>query len=191
MAAFLPGFLAALFLVVCILLIVVVLLQKGRGGGLGASFGGGGGGAFGTRTGDVFTWVTIVLTALFLTLAVVTTVAHRRQPDVVAAPQFTPSGHPIRQPIEVRMRCLTTGAQIHYTLDGSEPTRQSAEYADEPVTVRPGQVLKAVAYRAGWGTSDVTVAQYPPVGDGGRQPTTPVPTTMSIGQPATLPAGSP
>ena len=53
-------FLATLFVLVCILLIVVILLQKGRGGGLGAAFGGLGSSAFGTRTGDVFTWVTIV-----------------------------------------------------------------------------------------------------------------------------------
>ena len=65
-------FVGITFIVVCFLLIVVVLLQKGRGGGLGAAFGGGGGGsAFGTRTGDVFTWVTIVLTAVFLLLAAI------------------------------------------------------------------------------------------------------------------------
>ncbi|HAU37680.1 MAG TPA: preprotein translocase subunit SecG, partial [Phycisphaerales bacterium] len=58
-----------LFLIICVLLIVVVLLQKGRGGGLGAAFGGVGSSAFGTRVGDVFTWVTIVLTALFLLAA--------------------------------------------------------------------------------------------------------------------------
>jgi len=59
-------FIGALFIIVCLMLIVVVLVQKGRGGGLGAAFGGAASSAFGTRVGDVFTWVTIVLTALFL-----------------------------------------------------------------------------------------------------------------------------
>ena len=61
-------FLFTLFVITCVLLILVVLLQKGRGGGLGAALGGTGGSAFGTRTGDVLTWVTIVLTSLFLIL---------------------------------------------------------------------------------------------------------------------------
>ena len=64
-----PALATTLAAAICVLLIVVVLLPKGRGGGLGAAFGGLGSSAFGTRVGDVFTWVTIVLTALFLVLA--------------------------------------------------------------------------------------------------------------------------
>ena len=78
------SFLAVLFLIVCILLIVVVLLQKGRGGGLGAAFGGAGSSAFGTKTGDVFTWVTITLTGLFLLLAIITTLVYRPEGGTVA-----------------------------------------------------------------------------------------------------------
>lgn len=82
---FLEIFLTTVFLLVTVLLIIVVLLQKGRGGGLSAAFGGGGGGsAFGTKTGDVFTWVTIVLTALFLLLAITVTLVFR--PTNAAAP---------------------------------------------------------------------------------------------------------
>lgn len=63
---------AVLFVLVSIVLILVILLQKGRGGGLTAAFGGGmGGGLLGSKTGDFLTWVTIVLVAVFLTLAVV------------------------------------------------------------------------------------------------------------------------
>ena len=64
-------FLAALFILICILLIAVVLLQKGRGGGLAGAFGGGGGhSAFGARTGDMFTWITVVMVALYLLISV-------------------------------------------------------------------------------------------------------------------------
>ena len=60
-------FLAILFILICVLLIGMVLLQKGRGGGLSGAFGGAGGhSAFGSRTGDVFTWITVVLVCLFL-----------------------------------------------------------------------------------------------------------------------------
>ncbi len=63
---------AVLFVLVSIVLILVILLQKGRGGGLSAAFGGGmSGGLPGSKTGDFLTWVTIVLVAVFLTLAVI------------------------------------------------------------------------------------------------------------------------
>jgi preprotein translocase subunit SecG len=62
---------AVLFVLVSLVLILVILLQKGRGGGLTAAFGGGmAGGLLGSKTGDFLTWVTIILVAVFLTLAV-------------------------------------------------------------------------------------------------------------------------
>ena len=68
---------AVIFLLVCVVLIILVLLQKGRGGGLSAAFGGAGGqSAFGSKTGDVFTWVTIVAAGVFLLLAMVMTMSY-------------------------------------------------------------------------------------------------------------------
>ncbi len=83
-------FLAALLISVCVLLMIVILLQRGRGGGLAGAFGGGGGGgAFGAKTGDLFTWITVVVASLFLLLAVVANFALDRsppKPPVVATP---------------------------------------------------------------------------------------------------------
>lgn len=63
---------AVLFVICCVALILIILVQKGRGGGLSSAFGGGmAGGILGSKTGDFLTWVTIVLVAVFLTLAVV------------------------------------------------------------------------------------------------------------------------
>jgi preprotein translocase subunit SecG len=62
---------ATLFIIICILTMLVILIQKGRGGGLSGAFGGvGGHSAFGAKTGDVFTWITVGLAAAFLVLAV-------------------------------------------------------------------------------------------------------------------------
>jgi preprotein translocase subunit SecG len=64
--------LAFLLIAVCCLLMIVILLQRGRGGGLTGAFGGAGGtAAFGAKTGDVFTWITVVVAAVFVLLAVV------------------------------------------------------------------------------------------------------------------------
>jgi len=63
--------LAMLLLGVCCLLILVVLLQRGRGGGLTGAFGGAGGtSAFGAKTGDLFTWITVVVATVFVGLSV-------------------------------------------------------------------------------------------------------------------------
>jgi preprotein translocase subunit SecG len=67
---------------------IVILLQRGRGGGLSGAFGGAGGSsAFGAKTGDVFTWITVVVAAVFLLLAVVGNyVFDASEAPVVAAP---------------------------------------------------------------------------------------------------------
>ena len=66
--------LVVLFLVVCIAMILLILIQRPQGGGLSGAFGAGGGAgqtAFGTKTGDVLTLVTITIFVLFLVMAVV------------------------------------------------------------------------------------------------------------------------
>lgn len=68
---FWQGTITFLFVLTCVLLILVILLQKGRGGGLAGAFGGAGGySAFGAKTGDVFTWITVALTGMFVLMAV-------------------------------------------------------------------------------------------------------------------------
>lgn len=54
----------------CILLILVILIQRGRGGGLAGAFGGGGSSAFGAKTGDVFTGITVAFACVFFLLNV-------------------------------------------------------------------------------------------------------------------------
>lgn len=50
-------------------LVMLVLVQRGRGGGLTGALGGAGGqSAFGTKAGDLFTRITIVVAAVWITL---------------------------------------------------------------------------------------------------------------------------
>ncbi len=155
---------STLFLIVCVLLVIIVLLQKGRGGGLSAALGGGMGShsAFGSRTGDVFTWVTIILVAVFLLLAVVATQHFRPSGnEQVEAPILTPGPRPLDRPMTVSINVpgATGDEKIFYTLDGSTPTGRSLLY-DAPSRVSPGQTLKAMATRRGWRPSNVTSGEY-------------------------------
>jgi preprotein translocase subunit SecG len=69
--SFLYWLLGTLFATVSVLMILLILIQKGRGGGLSSAFGGAGGNtAFGSKTGDVLTWVTASVFGLFLLLSV-------------------------------------------------------------------------------------------------------------------------
>jgi len=61
--------LAILLFVTSVFLILLVLIQRGRGGGLAGAFGGlGGQSAFGTKAGDLFTRITIVVATVWILL---------------------------------------------------------------------------------------------------------------------------
>src|SRR6188508_2377874 len=56
--------------VLSIFLVLVILVQRGRGGGLTGALGGmGGQSAFGTKAGDLFTRITIVVAAIWVLLS--------------------------------------------------------------------------------------------------------------------------
>jgi preprotein translocase subunit SecG len=70
------GLLATILNVLVLLLgcflILLVLIQRGKGGGLSGAFGGvGGSSAFGSRAGDLFTRITLIVAGFWLVLAMV------------------------------------------------------------------------------------------------------------------------
>ena len=75
-----------MLIVLSFILILVVLLQRGRGGGLAGALGGGGStSAFGTKSGDVFTKITIGIAAAWFILAGVTGIFMRNSSNLRAA----------------------------------------------------------------------------------------------------------
>jgi preprotein translocase subunit SecG len=70
---FLHFVLGSLLLMTSIFLILLILVQRGRGGGLTGALGGmGGQSAFGTKAGDLFTRVTIVVASIWILLCLLT-----------------------------------------------------------------------------------------------------------------------
>lgn len=77
---------------VSLLLMGLILLQKNRGSGLSGAFGGvGGHTAFGTKTGDFLTWVTVGLAGVFIILSITAVfVFERAVTPATAAPAAPP-----------------------------------------------------------------------------------------------------
>ena len=72
-----------------------------------------------------------------------------------ATPSLSPSGGSYSTSQSVTVNLTTTGATIHYTLDGLEPTELDATVAaGASVTVASSATLKAKAFKTGWTPSD-------------------------------------
>lgn len=77
----------------------------------------------------------------------------------VATPVFNPAGGEYEDPIQVQITCSTAGAQIHYTLDGSEPNPSSSLYT-AALDLEDDTTLKARAYLSNWEPSLIAEAIY-------------------------------
>ncbi len=87
LAAWYHAILAVLFAFIAILLMIVILLQRGRGVGLSGAFGGAGGqSAFGAKTGDFLTWVTVTMAIVFLMFTIALNYVFRPAKPVAAMP---------------------------------------------------------------------------------------------------------
>ena len=79
--AIVTAILNILIVFTCLFLICLILIQRGKGGGLAGAFGGAGSSsAFGTKAGDVFTRVTIVVAFIWIILSMVLVVLYN-QPE--------------------------------------------------------------------------------------------------------------
>jgi uncharacterized repeat protein (TIGR02543 family) len=76
-----------------------------------------------------------------------------------ATPTANPSTGALPYGSTVTLSCVTQGAVIYYTTDGSTPSVSSAVYA-APISVTGAVTIKAVAFKEGMAESDVLTAQF-------------------------------
>ena len=69
-------------------------------------------------------------------------------PGTVAAPQATPQSGTVASGTEITLSTTTSGAEIYYTLDGSEPTTGSMQYSDASKPKIEGEVSAEVTLKA-------------------------------------------
>jgi hypothetical protein len=93
-----------------------------------------------------------------LTDSDILTVAYMVSDSVVATPTANPSGGAVSAGTQVTLSTTTTGADIYYTLDGSNPDNTKTKY-EAPITVTEALTIKAIAIKDGTG-SDVLTAVY-------------------------------
>ncbi|MGC9452631.1 MAG: PA14 domain-containing protein [Oceanipulchritudo sp.] len=87
-------------------------------------------------------------------------------PDFTSAPAFSPRGGSFEYPVTISISSESPGAEIRYTLDGSEPSPTHGIVYTSPFLVSTDTEVRAIATAAGLNPS-VTVSEfYQPAGGG-------------------------
>jgi len=77
----------------------------------------------------------------------------------VATPTFSPAAGTYTKTQNVTIASETDGATIYYTIDGTDPTEESAEYTGA-ISVSETTTIKAIAVKDGLTTSSIATAEY-------------------------------
>jgi preprotein translocase subunit SecG len=137
---------ATMFVLVCLFMMLIILIQKPKGGGLSGAFGGAGGSAqaaFGAKTGDLLTTITIGCFVLFLGLAIGLTYAIR---DDVAPKAAAPVSSatipsiPTDEPADPLELDVTAPADSTDEVDASTELAPAEPADTEPATAGPETV---------------------------------------------------
>jgi mono/diheme cytochrome c family protein len=84
-------------------------------------------------------------------------------PPVLAPPTISPHGGEYARTVEVTLTTTEPGASVHYTLDGSTPTKSDALY-DKPIKISGPTTLRVKAYKSGF-TKSITAQETFIVGE--------------------------
>lgn len=76
-----------------------------------------------------------------------------------APPAFSPAPGAYSVAQSVALTSSTSGATIHYTTDGSDPTASSPVYAN-PISVAASTTIKAITIKSGIANSPITAGNY-------------------------------
>jgi len=80
--------------------------------------------------------------------------------EFVADTKFSADRGFYTNPITVAISCATDGAEIRYTLDGSWPVETAGTVYSNALVISNTTVLRAAAFKSGYGASDVDTQTY-------------------------------
>ena len=116
-----------------------------------------------TPNGKIFSGFLVVAMGLLTVLALgIISCKNGASPDTllpVAKPTALPSGQSYTEAQIITLRSASSGANIYYTLDGSEPSFDSIRYIT-PIIIRKSSTLKAIAVKAGMADSEIMSETY-------------------------------
>lgn len=164
---------AIVFAVIAVLMMLVILIQKPKGGGLSGAFGGSGGSAqaaFGAKTGDMLTGVTVVLFALFLVSAVKITWAINSEADGLPLTSEIVAPESADLPVE--------GADEHAGHDHDDEATDAVSDAVNTATDAAGQAAADVTEAASEAVDTASSAATDAAGE--LQPQTPGETDVTV-----------
>ena len=78
----------------------------------------------------------------------------------VANPTFNPPTGTYSTALTIRISTITPAAAIYYTTDGTEPSSVNGLLYTDPFVISTSQTIRAIAYRAGYNTSQISSATY-------------------------------
>lgn len=85
---------------------------------------------------------------------------HAQFTDTTAIVLFSKSGGFFTAPVSVELSCATPGAEIRYTLNGTEPDAQSELYSNTPFVFDTTSILRTRALSPGMAPSPVVTHSY-------------------------------
>lgn len=85
-------------------------------------------------------------------------------PDLVWSPDIHPRGAIFNKSVDISLTSHTPGAEIRYTVDGSEPGPGSTRY-DKPFVLSQSATVRARAFKTGMKTSTVREERFTRTGD--------------------------
>lgn len=142
LAAWYHTILAMIFSLFAVLLMGVILLQRGKGVGLAGAFGGAGGhSAFGSKTGDVLTWATVVIAIMFLCVAVLLNyvfVPERATPPAMIVPGAGEGAVSVEIPQRPQAPVDRSPPQTPATQSPATETPAGTPSGDAPAQPEPG-----------------------------------------------------
>lgn len=103
----------------------------------------------------------------------------------VATPMFSPAPGKYTTAQDVIISCSTSGATIHYTANGQDPTESDISYR-RPIHISSTTTLKARAYKSGWNPSNVAIGTYTITGIVATPTYNPPPGTYTTAQDVTI-----
>ena len=91
---------------------------------------------------------------------------------IVATPAFDPAAGAVEKGKEVTITCMTEGAQIYYTTDGTEPTIEEKNLytIGTPIAIKSAMTIKAIAVKEGYANSEIATARYSIIGEAAPAP---------------------